>query len=659
MDSRARVLGLALLCVTGASHGLVLGSASGAALIGRPLDLVIQVHGAAAEDALSSCFQADVLHGDVRQDASGVRVSAQAGAQAQAAQIHITSAASVDEPIVTVQVRAICGQKVSRQYVMLADLPGEIVLPTALAAPLPPAPALARSDPPTEPPTEAGVSAPAARAVSQADLASARAAPGASTQAAKPAPATKAVPKRRPLPKVAATPPRPPASKEARPVAAPVAKARLVLDSLEMLSDRVATLESATAEAMKPDLSTDARKVQTLEADVKALLALAAKNEASLADLKARLQQAESERLPSTLFYGLLALFLAALAALGLWSRRRRDTAAWSDVAPAPQPLPQSPPQPQPQPQPSPQFAVPMAQPEPAPQSQAADSRASRLKALSDQLDQNGPSSEIDVSLIEMSESNFDNLMQSGAPHNAIRVAAPARPPATAAPAPSSAWSADAVFDIRQQAEFFVSLGQPDRAIRILEEQISATDAPNPLVYLDLLALLHAPSHKTDFRRVREDFNLLFNTNAPEFALFKDEGKGLEAYPDVLSAIAKLWPDPKVLAVIETCVLRDPWGSGSQPFDIAAFRDLLFLHALVQTLLGLSAATPGGASVSALAASRREVARAATPAPSAEATPGSTQPDILLVDADSDSQLDVDLTDHHNAGPITVPTAPR
>ncbi|MBK6294482.1 MAG: hypothetical protein IPF55_09295 [Rhodoferax sp.] len=46
MDSRARVLGLALLCVTGASHGLVLGSASGAALIGRPLDLVIQVHGA-------------------------------------------------------------------------------------------------------------------------------------------------------------------------------------------------------------------------------------------------------------------------------------------------------------------------------------------------------------------------------------------------------------------------------------------------------------------------------------------------------------------------------------------------------------------------------------------------------------------------------------
>ncbi|MBK6294480.1 MAG: hypothetical protein IPF55_09285 [Rhodoferax sp.] len=35
---------------------------------------------------------------------------------------------------------------------------------------------------------------------------------------------------------------------------------------------------------------------------------------------------------------------------------------------------------------------------------------------MSDLLDQNGPPSEVDVSLIEMSESKFDKLMQSGAP---------------------------------------------------------------------------------------------------------------------------------------------------------------------------------------------------------------------------------------------------
>ena len=96
--------------------------------------------------------------------------------------------------------------------------------------------------------------------------------------------------------------------------APPPAKARLVLDTLEMLSDRVANLESATAEAGKPDLSHDAQKVQTLEADVKALLALAAKNEASLLELKTRLQKAEAERFPNEVVYGLLALLASVVA---------------------------------------------------------------------------------------------------------------------------------------------------------------------------------------------------------------------------------------------------------------------------------------------------------------------------------------------------------
>ncbi|MBK9573333.1 MAG: hypothetical protein IPO43_11645 [Rhodoferax sp.] len=638
--------------MTGASHGLVLGSATGAALIGRPLDLVIQVHGAVGEDALSSCFQAEVYHGDARQEASGVRVLAQAGAQPQVTDVRIASVATVDEPVVTVQVRSTCGQKVTRQYVMLADLPSEIVVPSALRDGPSPELTLARLDPPTGVPIELGAAALAPVAASHVPVVSAKAVPSTSTRPVKQAPSAKAVPKQRQGPKAgASTPPKPSADKERRQSVPPVAKARLVLDSLEMLSDRVATLESATAEAIKPDLSTDARKVQTLEADVKALLALAAKNEASLLDLKTRLQQAEAERLPSGLFYGLLALLLAGLAALGLWSTRRRQTPAWSGVAAAPQ-GPQSRP-----------MAVPVAASEPRPAPDSVGSRTSRLQAMSDLLDRNGPTSEVDVSLIEMSESNFDSLMQSGAPQNAIRVPTPtpARAQETVAPSKPGGLSADAVFDIRQQAEFFVSLGQPDRAIRVLEDQISATDAPNPLVYLDLLALLHTPSHKTDFRRVREDFNLLFNANAPEFVLFKDEGKSLEAYPDVVSAIAKLWPDPKVLAVIEACILRDPWGSGSQPFDLAAFRDLLFLHAVGQTLVGLSAGSNGSLLATASAAARRELARPATLPPGAGATQSaqdSAQPDIGLVDAGPISELDLDLSDTHSGGPVTIPTAP-
>ncbi|MDP2368829.1 FimV family protein [Rhodoferax sp.] len=115
MGLRDRILGLALLCAAGVSHALVLGPVTGAAWIGRPLDLVIQVQGAMGEDALSSCFEAEVYHGDSRQEASRVRLVAHAGAQPQVTEVRVASMATVDEPLVTVQVRATCGQKVSRQ----------------------------------------------------------------------------------------------------------------------------------------------------------------------------------------------------------------------------------------------------------------------------------------------------------------------------------------------------------------------------------------------------------------------------------------------------------------------------------------------------------------------------------------------------------------
>lgn len=645
MELRVGVVGLALLCASWSSHGLVLGPVAGAALIGRPLELVIPVQGASGEDASAACFEVEVYHGDTRQEPSRVRVSVQAGAQGNFTDLRIASASGVDEPVVTVQVRATCNQKVSRQYLMLADLPREPPLPLVLPQLPLSTPSLARVDAiPTTPPESAlapsPASAPQATTPATVTTASGPAAPPRGKPAAAPA-----APRKRPPVKVAAVAPRAAASTPRDAGAPPPAKARLVLDTLEMLSDRVANLESATAEASKPDLSHDAQKVQTLEADVKALLAMAAKNEASLLELKTRLQKAEAERFPNEVVYGLLALLAAGLLAWGFWFTRQRHSANWSEAAARDQGPPESRPMPLPEPAPA-----------ASPVQEATATKASRMQALSDMLDRNGPPSEVDVSLVEMSESNFDKLMQSGAAHNAVRSPPAPRSPAPLAGLPArSGLSAEAVFDVRQQAEFFVSLGQTDRAIRVLEEQISATDAPSPLVYLDLLSLLHTPSHKTDFRRVREDFNLLFNANAPEFAQFKDEGKGLEQYPDVMSAITALWPEPKVLAVIETCIVRDPWGATSAPFDLAAFRDLLLLHAMAQSI----GVPPPAQRAAAPAPGRMLVPRtgpdAASLAPAANAA---MQPDIVLEDEGPASELDLDLSDIHSGGPVTVPTTP-
>jgi multidrug resistance efflux pump len=68
-----------------------------------------------------------------------------------------------------------------------------------------------------------------------------------------------------------------------------------------------------------------AQKIQTLERDIAAALARSARLEASLTDMNTRLQQAESQRWPSELLYGLVVLVLACLLSVGwLWNRLRR-----------------------------------------------------------------------------------------------------------------------------------------------------------------------------------------------------------------------------------------------------------------------------------------------------------------------------------------------
>jgi hypothetical protein len=87
---------------------------------------------------------------------------------------------------------------------------------------------------------------------------------------------------------------------------------------------------------------------------------------------------------------------------------------------------------------------------------------------------------------------------------------------------------------------------------------------------------------KNEFQLLRKDFNLLFNGRVPEFARFKDEGRALESYPEFLTHLTALWSTPKALEMIESSIFQDPWDAKSQHFDLAAFRDLLLLHAIAQ-----------------------------------------------------------------------------
>ena len=568
----AKIVATALLSLGVAVdiEALTLGRSRGGVLIGQSLNIVVPVQMEAGEDAASLCLGADVFHADNRQDPSRVRVLVEAAAQPQTAVVRILSSAIVDEPVVTVVLRTGCGQKTSRRYVLLADPPSEVAAPSVPQ--IGPAPAPARGNASSI----AAVPASSPAATVLAARAKVVRAPGPTVRPG--------LDNKGPGASAVVESPRAAKPDEKRAIARSAGQSRLKLDPLELLSDRVDNLDTTKTFAPTEDALRNIQKVQTLEGDVKALLALTAKNEASLMDLRARLQKAEVERFPAVMLYGLIALVLACLTAVAfLWSRLRRVQAVsddwWSGSVATPAPRSTG------------------THPEPPPESLTVSQHANKVQPLekpaaplSKPFNESGPSLDVDVNLAEMSDSNFDQFMPSGATHPVERQQSPSHLPAATSPAGFARnfnFNSEAVLDLRQQADFFLSLGQTDQAVHILKKQISESAAPNPFVYLDLLSIFHALGLKSDFEQVREHFNHVFNGSVLEFPLFKDEGGGLEAYPDFLSTITALWPAPQVVAFIESWIFKSSLDSAGQALDLAAFRDLLLLHAVAQNIVAV------------------------------------------------------------------------
>lgn len=141
MLPNSRFLGAALLFAAFGSEALTLGRVRGAALIGQPLDMAVQVQMDAGDDRDVRCFEADVFHADTKQDPSLIRIALEETAQAQVVSVRIISSAIIDEPVVTLYLRTGCGQNTTRRYVLLADIASEIAAPvTPLITPAPTTP---------------------------------------------------------------------------------------------------------------------------------------------------------------------------------------------------------------------------------------------------------------------------------------------------------------------------------------------------------------------------------------------------------------------------------------------------------------------------------------------------------------------------------------
>lgn len=570
---RQTSLAVALLLAASCAGALTLGRLRGAAVIGQPLDVAIPVRLEAGEDPAAQCFEADVFHGDSRVDASRVRVAADPGATPQDLTVRIRSAAAVDEPVVTLYVRSGCAQKVTRRYVVLSD-----VVPDNTAPVVPPVVAAAPSQSVPVPVPSAprpAASVPAARAPAGEGPSGRRRAPAASAAASAPASGAAA----------SAPPPaaRSRAPAAARRSAAAEPRARLKLDPLELLAERDPTLRSSTELQVVPqendprraeaaamwralnaqpqDILRDTQRLQGLETDVRQLREQGARNQASLAEVKLQLEKAQGERYRNELVYLLAALFLAALAVAGLlwwrgrgtvvtagewWAQRSRGTADERELES--------------------EFPA------------AAVQAAAAPKVMT-----------VDVDL-GVDETIFESLKTRTIPS---RAAPPPPLPVidhkdfvSSTSGGARAVNAEELFDIQQQADFFVSLGQYDQAIEVLKNHISDNVETSALAYLDLLKIYHVLDSRADYDALREDFNRVFNAQVPVFDAFRDESSGLEAYHNAMARIVALWPSQKVLEVIEESIFRKPGAVDGEAFDLEAYRELLMLYAIAKEVVG-------------------------------------------------------------------------
>ena len=577
-----------------------LGRHRGATLIGRPLDITVQAVMDAQEDIASLCLDADVFYADNKLDKARVRVTAEKSATgSQDVVIRIRSSNLVDEPVVTLYLRVGCQQKTERRYVTLAELVSDVVPDRNTTSPATPpiqvSPALVTLPASASPTAVLPTTKPARKSRKSADSVNAKSAEAATVPAviadvinsnSTPKSSGKKQERRGVL------------LAEGKPDTAK--RSRLKLEPLDLSIDRdpqlKASAELLTAPAANPqersaaaalwqaiaaqpqDILRDTEKLQTLEKSVLSLQAQSLKTQQSVDELGVKLQKAQSERYTNPLVYSLVLFLLLALAGLAylMWGHflRRRlaggDTPWWSKRSESQQSLRNA-------------WADSRGHGDIFESNQEPNSKKGRLD-ISAKAKLDIPDIDVDFGQSDLRPSKLNsNIGSDSVPPLASKY----QPDfALSMTHPSRAVKAEELFDVQQQADFFVSIGQHEQAIEVLRNHIGDGVETSALVYLDLFNLYHQLGRKEDYASLREAFNNRFNTKIPVFEMYTDAGTGagLEAYQMAMSRIESLWPSPKVLELIEESIFRRP-ENNAEAFNLEAYRELLMLYSVAKEII--------------------------------------------------------------------------
>ncbi len=598
------------------SQALQLGKHRGAAIIGQPLNIGIQATIDSPDELAAGCLDAEVFYADNRIEKSRTRLSSEkSGTAPQDVLIRVRTTVAIDEPVVTIYLRTGCVQKIEKRYVVLADVVSESMAGAVVALPALPsqilAPGATSQSESSKLSSAAPVSAREARREARNKRAENARRARDSQQSSLIAGSIES-PAGAPVAPNAARAGKKPASSISKTVAPEKPKSRLRLEPIELLAERDPALKPSSelrstptsdpaqrsaaaalwrAIAAQPeDILSDSQKLKSLESAVSGLQVQMKKNELDMRALGGDVKQAQTEKYANPLVYGLsFLLFLAALGLAFVLRKRAAETKTDDDA--------------QPWWRKGTDQRVGWAD-------SGQDLKSSSQASAYDSAIGSDPSTSgylaptVDYLDLDLSDAGHKSSVDSrsvgiaGAlvppPRSGIHEAKLKGEPtvnlrgdfAQSMTFAGRAVKAEELFDVQQQADFFVSLGQKDQAIEVLRHHIEESEETSALVYLDLLKLYHQLNEKLEFEAFRQEFNAKFNAEMPEFDGYSEaaSGAGLQGYPLALSRIVALWPSAKVLTVIEESMFREP-DSQTPTFDLEAYRELLLLYAMIKDML--------------------------------------------------------------------------
>lgn len=543
----ARILAL-LLLGSGPAAGQSLGSPAAEIWMGRPLEMTVPARFAPG-DTGGECVHADVFYGDARVPADRVRATV-VGADAQK-RVRIEASAAVNEPVITVSVRAGCRNTITRNYTLLPEMPSETMVAALVARQQatvagPVAAAPLRLAPSTSPVADAR--APRASVVRTAE---ARTGDGAA-----------------------------PRTRTASPVRKPAASGpRLRLEPIEMEQQAVLRVSSqlaepqgdaarrATAALLWQAINADPQEVlrttamlQKLEGDLLQLRQASGQTRAELAALRQRLDAVQHQpwyaSAAAMQVLALLVLAAGAAAALVWYRTRRAGEEPWYE---APAPIP-------------PAAAglnsgvgeaepahEPTGVPAPAPQEVPAIAAA----AAAPRKAAKGPDA------------------HRGVDFELPQPAAALRRPGT------GVLRVETLTATFEEVEFLTSLGLSQDATDVLKAYLQDSAAPAPLAWFELMRLCQQHEDAAAVATVRRRYAHMYGADAPRLDKLAAPF-GLESVPDLSARIIAAWGRPEVLDVIEEALFKVPQPGSSM--TLQAGRDLLCLHDLALRLAADAAA---------------------------------------------------------------------